>query len=164
MFPLLLFLSSEKWHCYGNYKVWPVWLPHWHCPKRWPQATQTTGGILEKVCFMLTLKSSENCMSTCMILSKEALCATPVLGAWRCCKHPWLEAGGKASEGFQSDVCSVLLPLNIYSVTTINTESPHWHPEHSTHPAPRRVSPGYVSSPAELTQHSEVAAFYCISD
>lgn len=103
-----------------------------------------------------------------VIQRQEELNATPLLGAWRCCKHPWLEARGKASKGFQSDVCSVLPPLNAHSIT-INPKSPHWHPGHNAHLVlrdsdPQRVSPGHFFSTEALTQHPQVAAWYCISD
>lgn len=45
---------------------------------------------------------------------KKVLC----LAAWGRCKHPWLEAGCKVWEGFQSDVCSALLPLSLHNQTS----------------------------------------------
>lgn len=103
-----------------------------------------------------------------VIQRQEELNASPLLGAWRCCKHPWLEARGKASKGFQSDVCSVLPPLNAHSIT-INTKSPHGHPGHNTHLVlrhsdPQCVSPGHFFSTAALAQHPQVTACYRISD
>lgn len=42
-------------------------------------------------------------------------CAVLCLAAWGRCKHPWLEAGCRVCEGFQSDVCSALLPLSLHN-------------------------------------------------
>lgn len=42
-------------------------------------------------------------------------CAVLCLAAWGRCKHPWLEAGCWVCEGFQSDVCSALLPLSLHN-------------------------------------------------
>lgn len=86
-------------------------------------------GTQEK-CFIIEVKSSKKPSDCLYDPEEEELYATPLLGVWRCCKHPWLEARCKASEGFQSDVCSVLLPLTVHAIIAINTKSPHWPPDH----------------------------------
>lgn len=41
-FCVFVMLTEER-HCHGDNKVWPVWLPDWHCAPGRPKASETTG-------------------------------------------------------------------------------------------------------------------------
>lgn len=97
-------MFSEERHCHGHNKVWPVWLPHWHCASRWPEAPETSGRkvtVLDSADqqgadipvffgnhFAFFLKLAR--WRTDHLVFSGAF---PSLATWMCCKHPWLEAG-----------------------------------------------------------------------